>query len=117
MVMPKKTRSISVIGLVNKPGIYELPEDGSKLRILDALALAGDRRLSVADRVRVIRQRDEGSAATIQVSVKKAGKNQDENILIAAGDTVIVDETPLTVTVSTIRGFLRFGFSSALPGF
>ena len=114
--MPKEKHSISVLGLVNRPGNYELPADES-LRILDALALAGDRQVSVADRVRVIRRKaDEQAPVTIQVSIRKAKKDGEENILVAPGDTILVDETPTTFPITTVRGFLRFGFSSAIPG-
>ena len=116
MVMPKKERSVSILGLVRKPGNYDLPTDES-LRLLDGLALAGDRTLSVANRVRVIRQKpDEEEPVIIAVNVRQAKKNGKENLLLAPGDTVVVEETPMTFTLSTIQGFLRFGFSSAIPG-
>jgi hypothetical protein len=35
---------------------------------------------------------------------------------LAPGDVVSVEETPLTFTVGTIQSFVRFGFSSAIPG-
>lgn len=116
MVMPKKERSISILGLVRKPGNYDLPAD-ENLRLLDGLALAGDRTLSVANRVRVIRQKpDDEDPVIIAVNVRQAKKNGKENLLLAPGDTVVVEETPMTFTLSTIQGFLRFGFSSAIPG-
>jgi hypothetical protein len=38
-------------------------------------------------------------------------------LLLAAGDVVSIEETPLTFTVGTIQSFVRFGFTSAIPGF
>ena len=39
-----------------------------------------------------------------------------ENIRLAAGDVVSVEETPTTFVVGTIREFVGFGFSAAIPG-
>jgi polysaccharide export outer membrane protein len=116
MVMPKTMKSISVIGLVRRPGNYELPKD-EPLRVLDALALAGDRTLSIANKIHVIRQvPDRDQPVVIGVSIRKAKASSAENLVLAPGDVISVEETPVTFIVDTIRGFIRFGFSSAIPG-
>ena len=115
MIPEKPSHSISVIGLVKKPDNYELPPDET-LRVLDAIALAGGRRISVADRVRVIRQAEEDEESiVIAVSIKAAKRNGQENLVLAAGDTVSVEDTPTTFVVETLQSFIRFGFSSAIP--
>lgn len=124
MVYEKARRSISVIGLVRQPDSYELPMD-EPVRVLDALAMAGGVTVSMADDVRVIRQspdeqtssNDESDPTVIRVSIRQAKQNGDENLVLMPGDVVSVEETPSTFVVETIRSFIRFGFSSAIPGF
>lgn len=111
MVMRKDARVLNVIGLVNKPNQLKMPEDHD-LRVLDALAMAGGRSLSIADKVKVIR-----NGKAIHVSVKQAKENADENLRLAPGDVVSVEETPTTFVVNTLRSFIRVGFSGAIPGF
>ncbi len=115
MISEKPSHSISVIGLVKKPDNYVLPPDET-LRVLDAIALAGGRRVSIADRVRVIRQANDGEdPVVIAVSIKEAKRNGKENLVLAAGDTVSVEDTAATFVVETVQSFIRFGFTSALP--
>jgi polysaccharide export outer membrane protein len=116
LVREKTKRSVSVIGLVQRPDNYELPAD-EPLRVLDALALAGGPTVSIADKVRVIRHtKDQEDPVTVAVSIKRAKQIGKENLLLTAGDVVVVEETPTTFVVETIRGFIRFGFTSAIPG-
>ena len=116
VVLEKTKQSVSVIGLVQRPGNYELPTDET-LRVLDAIALAGGLRVSVANRVRVIRRvPDREDPVVVDVSLRTAKRDGQENLVLAAGDVVSVEETPTTFLVETIRGFLRFGFTSAIPG-
>ncbi len=116
VVQERTKRSVSVIGLVQRPNNYELPTDES-LRVLDAIALAGGLRVSVANQVRVIRRIPEREdPIVIEVSLRKAKLDGRENLVLTAGDIVSVEETPATFLVETIRGFLRFGFTSAIPG-
>lgn len=110
MVMRKNARVVHVIGLVKTPNQFEMPED-TDLRVLEALALAGGRSLQIADKVNVIR-----NGKTIRVSVRAAKHNPRENIRLAPGDVVSVEETPTTFVVDTLRSFMRIGFSGAIPG-
>lgn len=118
MVMKRAKRYIHVIGLVNRSGQYEIPEDLPEPRLLGALAMAGGQSLSIADKVHVIRQLpDRAEPVVIQASVRAAKADLTSNIQLAAGDVVSVEETPTTFVVGTIKDFVRFGFSSAIPGF
>ena len=116
MVMRKPTRTVQVIGLVNKPNEIEMPRN-KDLRLLDALAQAGDRTLQLADKVCIIRQ---GSAAdqpvVIEASIKEAKRGGAANLRLADGDVVSVEETPLTFTIDMLRSFIRFGFTGTIPG-
>lgn len=116
MVPKRPIEQVSVIGVVHKSGQYEIPPD-RKMRLLDAIAQAGDRRIQFANRVSIIRQNpDGGEPIVIGASVSRARRNGNENILLAPGDVVSVDETPLTTTLETLQNVIRFGFNSAVPG-
>ena len=116
MVMEQTPKTVQVIGLVKRPDRHEI-EPGRELRLLDAIALGGGRTTQLADKVYVVRNL-EGSPKPIliEASVSKAKQGGSENLLLAPGDVVSVEETPLTFTVGTIQNFIRFGFSAAIPG-
>jgi len=115
LVGKRAPKPIYVIGLVARPGEYKMPPN-QNLRVLDALALAGDRTLQLADKVVVIRHvpgREE--PVLIDVSVGRAKENQADNLRLAPGDTVSVEETPVTAVARTFKEVFRFtvggGFS------
>lgn len=115
MVRPRKKPVIHVTGLVAKPDQFELPID-QNLHVLDALAMAGGRSSPVADKVFVIRQRDDaGEPAVIQVSISEAKKNGKENLILQSGDLVSVETTVATTVVDTVQEFFRvsLGVTSA----
>jgi polysaccharide export outer membrane protein len=117
MVREQDPKTIQVIGLVRKPNQFEIPA-GQDVRLLDAIAMAGGRSLQIADRVHVIRNLEGvDRPVVVRVSVREAKQGGPANLLLAAGDVISVEETPLTFTVGTIQSFVRFGFTSALPGF
>jgi polysaccharide export outer membrane protein len=107
---------VHVIGLVLKPGQFELPVN-QDMHLLDVLALAGGVSLNVADKIHVIRNvagREE--PAVIELSLRDAKSGGKSNLRLAPGDVVSVEETPMTVAMDTVRTFFRVGFTSALPG-
>ncbi len=116
IVQKQVKHSVYVMGKVKKAGEYELPVDRD-LRVLDAIALAGGRNVELANKVHVVRSSaDKGQPVIIKISMYEAKRNQDANVLLAPGDVVTVEETPLTFAMYTIRSFIRFGFSSRIPG-
>lgn len=116
MVREQEPKTVHVIGLVRKPDQYEL-EPGKEMRLLDALARAGGRTMEIADKVYIIRNLDERQEPVlIAASVRAAKQDGNENLLLAPGDVVSVEETPLTFTLGTLQGFVRMGFSSSIPG-
>lgn len=117
MVQERVPQTIHVIGLVRKPNGYEIPSDQT-IRVLDAIALAGGRSVELADKVKVIRPLPaQEEPLVINVSVREAKRNGNENLLLATGDVVSVEDTPATFALNTLRSFLRFGFSTAMPLF
>lgn len=101
---------ISVIGLVNKPGKYDMPV-GQPVHVLDALAMAGERSNEWADKIYVTRQvRGENEPVVIQTSVAAAQHDNESNIRLAPGDVVSVEKTPQTVVNNVLRSIIRFSF-------
>lgn len=100
-------KPIHVIGLVNKPDKYELPLN-QELRVLDALAMAGDRVMQAADKVLIIRKIEgRKEPIKIDVSIKEAKENGAANVRLAPGDIVSVEETPATVVLGTLQRVVR----------
>ncbi|MCA9119941.1 MAG: polysaccharide biosynthesis/export family protein [Planctomycetaceae bacterium] len=117
MVMKRPKRFIHVLGVVNKPSQFEVPDDLPEPRLLDALALAGGLKLPVADKVHVIRQLpDRTDPIVIEASFRAAKRDPTSNIVLTNGDVVSVEETPATIVLGTIRDFIRVGTSIPLPG-
>jgi len=115
-VAKRSPKPIYVQGLVRKPGEFPLPVS-QELRLLDALALAGGCSNPAAEKVLVIRQVPKrAEPVRIALNIESAKSGQD-NLLLAAGDTVIVEQTAATVVVEAVQTFFRFGFSGAIPMF
>ena len=107
MVHPAEKRVIHVAGLVRQPNQFEMPRD-QDLYVLDAVAMAGGESSPVADKVFVIR-RLEGQVEprVIELSMAEAKVNGDANLLLAPGDLVSVEATPLTHVVDTLSQVFR----------
>jgi polysaccharide export outer membrane protein len=116
MVVQQPRRTVQVIGLVQQPTEIEMPVDRN-MRLLDAIAQAGGLTIQVANKVRIIRHvPGESEPVVIQTSLRDAKRRGHANVLLAAGDVVSVEETPATFTVEMLRSFIRFGFTSSIPG-
>ena len=112
-VVPQKKETVYVSGLVRKPGMFEL-ENEQDIHLLDAIALAGGRSSSVADKVYVIRRvENRPEPIVIQASISKAKHNGLENLRLAAGDTITVEQTPTTALVDSVKHFFRLSFGVA----
>jgi polysaccharide export outer membrane protein len=115
VVREKTPRRVNVIGLVNRPSSVDIP-DGEDLYLLQALSEAGGTKFSVANEVRVIRQIPERGQVIFSATIQKAKKGGPDNVRLAPGDVVSVEETPLTATYGAIQTFFRVGFAASLPG-
>jgi polysaccharide biosynthesis/export protein len=83
--------AVLVTGMVQKPGRYELPV-GVEYRVLDAIASAQGVSHKVIDTVVVCRAIHGGTErALIQVSLRGATRNENENIVLMSGDLVSVE--------------------------
>jgi polysaccharide export outer membrane protein len=110
-VVKRVLRPIYVIGLVRKPGEFPYPTS-QEIRVLDALALAGGVSNPVAEDVVVIRKLPNAKeAARIAISIQ-AAKSGSDNLPLAPGDTITVEQTPLTVAVDAIQTFVRFSIGA-----
>jgi polysaccharide export outer membrane protein len=107
MVLPREKEMIFVTGLVEKPGQFELPRD-QEVRLLDAIAMSGGLSSVAADKVLVIRRAaGRPGPAPIQASVRIAKRDGRENLVLAAGDVVSVEQTPATVVVDALMQLFR----------
>ena len=112
-VVPKKKEMIYIAGLVRHPGQFELPTD-QDMHLLDAVALAGGRSSPVADKIFVIRRiKNQAEPLVIEASISKAKGNGLENLRLAAGDTISLEQTPATTVVDTLSKFFRLSFGVA----
>ena len=87
---------VAVVGAVGQPGYYDL-EPGD--RIIDALARAGGPLMNPGKLTSVLVQRRNGEVKTVDVAALLAGSLEQENIVLEAGDTVIVPEEHREVAV------------------
>ncbi len=109
-------RVVNVLGLVRLPAQIPIPP-GEELMLLDAIAQAGGTTISFADKVQVVRRvTGEEKPVVIGASLRRARNGGPDNLRLAPGDLVSVEETPTTLVIDSIRTFFRVGFSAALPG-
>jgi polysaccharide export outer membrane protein len=116
MVEKRDPEPVHVLGLVQKPNRYEFPI-GEDLRVTHAVALAGGITSPVADKIIVIRKNpDTHETGKIILKLSEAKSNLQSNLLLAPGDVVSVEQTPLTMLLDTIK-IINFGFGASLPLF
>ncbi len=112
-IVSRKKEVIHVAGLVKEPGQFDLPVD-EEIHLLDAVALAGGRSSPVADKVLIIRQiENQPNPVIIQASLSRAKKDPLENLQLASGDSISLEQTPVTAVVDTIGRFFRLTFGVA----
>ena len=115
-VAKRTPKPVYVIGLVRKPGEFPFPMN-QEIRILDAIALAGGCSNPLAENVLVIR-RPPGKTEPIRIAVSlQAAKQGQDNVALAPGDTVSVEQTPATVVMDFIQNFIRVGFGASMSLF
>lgn len=90
-VMEHKSKVVSVMGYVNKPGVYELL---GRKTLLDALASAQGLSENAGSLVYVTRTEKDGSKSSYLVDLDEllASKNPEDNIEIKPGDLIYVSE-------------------------
>jgi polysaccharide export outer membrane protein len=116
-VIQRPKRYFHVIGNVNRANQYEMPND-TDVRLLDALAMAGNPATNLADKIHVIRPvQGRVEPAVIEISLKEAKREGASNLRLSPGDVVSVEETPLTFVVGTIERLVNFGIGASVPLF
>jgi polysaccharide biosynthesis/export protein len=102
MVKLRPKRTIHVGGLVKTPGQFELPHT-EDVRLLDAIAMAGGSNSIVADKVYIIRPvKGRPQPLVIQASMQRAKHDGQENLLLAEGDMISIEQTPATAVFDTL---------------
>ena len=113
MVERRDPQPIHVMGLVKNPGRYEFPV-AEELRMLDAIALAGGVKSTVADKVFIIRRMTPASEPVlIKASIRKAKRDGSENLRLMPGDVVSVEQTPATILLDAIN-VIRFAIGASV---
>jgi protein involved in polysaccharide export with SLBB domain len=88
-------RRFTILGQVNRPGSYEMPEgspDG--IDLLEAIAMAGGyTRIAAPERISVRRRSAKGEDEILRVDAKRLSRRGGESFQIRPGDTVTVAES------------------------
>jgi protein involved in polysaccharide export with SLBB domain len=88
-------RRFTILGQVNRPGSYEMPEgspDGVDL--LEAIAMAGGyTRIAAPERISVRRRAATGEDEILRVDAKRLSRRGGESFQVRPGDTVTVAES------------------------
>lgn len=88
-------RRFTVLGQVNRPGSYEMP-DGSPdgIDLLEAVATAGGyTRIAAPERTTIRRHRDGETDQILKVNAKKLATSNGGTCLVVPGDTVTIGES------------------------
>ncbi len=88
-------RRFTVLGQVNRPGSYEMPEGNpGGIDLLEAVAMAGGyTRIAAPDRISVRRHRNAGNDQILRVNAKKLARGEGGSFVVLPGDTVTVGES------------------------
>jgi protein involved in polysaccharide export with SLBB domain len=95
MLVGYAKRRFSVLGQVNRPGSYEMPDGSpSGIDLLEAIAMAGGyTRIAAPERVSVRRHTAKGGDQIFKVNAKRFTKGSGGSFLVEPGDTVTVGES------------------------
>ncbi len=88
-------RRFTMLGQVNRPGSYEMPEGNpGGVDLLEAVAMAGGyTRIAAPDRISVRRHRESGTDQILKVNAKRLAKGEGDSFQVLPGDTVTVGES------------------------
>jgi polysaccharide export outer membrane protein len=112
-VRRRAPRYIQVIGLVKRPDRIRIPP-GQNPTVLDAIAMAGGVSETIANQVLIVRKvPGQTEPVTIGVSISEAKQSAAGNPILADGDVVSVEETPVTFVVAAMKSLIRIGVNSA----
>ncbi len=88
-------RRFTVLGQVNKPGSYEMPEGSpSGIDLLEAVAMAGGyTRIAAPERVSVRRHAGTNAEQILRVDAKRLARGQGGSFRVEPDDTITVGES------------------------
>ena len=88
-------RRFTVLGQVNRPGSYEMPEGSpGGIDLLEAIAMAGGyTRIAAPDRISIRRHREGANDQILKVNGKRVAKGEGGSFSVVPGDTVTVGES------------------------
>jgi protein involved in polysaccharide export with SLBB domain len=94
MLIGYAKRRFTILGQVNRPGSYEMPEGSpGGIDLLEAIAMAGGyTRIAAPERVSVRRQ-SAGGDQVIKVNAKRLTRSGGESFRVVPGDTITVGES------------------------
>jgi polysaccharide export outer membrane protein len=95
MLIGYAKRRFTMLGQVNRPGSYEMP-DGSPegIDLLEAIAMAGGyTRIAAPERVSVRRHGNSGRDEIIRVDAKRLARGDRGNFTVLPGDAITVGES------------------------
>ena len=95
MLVGYAKRRFTMLGQVNRPGSYEMP-DGSPegIDLLEAVAMAGGyTRIAAPERVSIRRHSNSGRDEIIRVDAKRLARGDRGNFTVLPGDAITVGES------------------------
>ena len=90
MLMSYARRRFTMLGQVNRPGDYEMPEGSpSGIDMLEAIAIAGGyTRIAAPERI-IVKRRDQ----VLRVNAKRLARESGKGFLVQPGDSITVGES------------------------
>jgi polysaccharide export outer membrane protein len=111
-VLEARSRQVSVLGFVTRPGRYML--DGTTAKLTDVLAMAGGLVPEAADTAVVTRTRgDKSESFNIDVAAIIRGGDTAKDIAVRSGDSVFVPKAPVVYVYGEV---MRGGSFRLEPG-
>jgi protein involved in polysaccharide export with SLBB domain len=95
MLIGYAKRRFSILGQVNRPGSFEMPDESpGGIDLLEAIAMAGGyTRIAAPERVNVRRHNATGDDQIFKINAKRMVKGSGGSFLVQPGDTVTVGES------------------------
>src|SRR5438309_4296755 len=95
MLVGYAKRRFTMLGQINRPGSYEMPEGSPEgIDLLEAVAMAGGyTRIAAPEKVSVRRHSNTGKDEIIRVDAKRLARGDRGNFIVLPGDAITVGES------------------------
>jgi polysaccharide export outer membrane protein len=110
-VLEARSRQVSVLGSVNRPGRYIL--DGTTAKLTDVLAMAGGLVPAASDTAVVKRNNQKNESMTVDLAALIGGGDATKDVEIGSGDSVFVPKAPVVYVYGEV---MRGGSYRLEPG-